>query len=59
MENNIIMNESEVKDLKDTRRVEGSAFITDNPDFDPSRDVPEARGCDIPAGIIANSYKGQ
>jgi hypothetical protein len=57
MENNIIMSESEVKGLKDTRRTEGSAFITDNPDFDPARDVPGARGCDTTDGIIANDWQ--
>jgi hypothetical protein len=31
-----------------------SAFISDNPDFAPSKDSPLARSCDTMAGIIAN-----
>jgi hypothetical protein len=31
-----------------------SAYIPNNPDFDPSKDVPQARSCDTMMGIIAN-----
>jgi hypothetical protein len=34
-----------------------SAFISGNPDFDPSKDVPQARGCDTMIGIISNTPK--
>jgi hypothetical protein len=50
----------EMRDMPPARTnvptVEGnSAFIHNNPDFDPSKDVPGARGCDTTAGIISNS----
>jgi hypothetical protein len=32
-----------------------SAYIPNNPDFDPSKDVPQARGCDTMIDIISNS----
>jgi hypothetical protein len=32
-----------------------SAFILNNPDFDPSKDVPQARGCDTMFDIISNN----
>jgi hypothetical protein len=31
-----------------------SAYIPGNPDFDPSRDVPQARGCDTTFDIISS-----
>jgi hypothetical protein len=32
-----------------------SAYIPNNPDFDPSKDVPQARSCDTMLGIIGNN----
>jgi hypothetical protein len=36
-----------------------SAFIPDNPDFHPSKDVPQARGCSDTIAIIENSQERQ
>jgi hypothetical protein len=33
-----------------------SAYIPGNPDFDPSKDVPQARGCDTMFDIISSDY---
>jgi hypothetical protein len=32
-----------------------SAYIYNNPDFNPEKDVPGARGCDTTIEIIANN----
>lgn len=39
----------------DVERAPTSAFETGNPDFDPSKDCPAARGADSSASIIANN----
>jgi hypothetical protein len=65
MELPTIMNESETQFEEKERGTAGngvtrsinSTFITDNPDFDPSKDCPQARGMDTTAGIISNTYK--
>jgi hypothetical protein len=33
-----------------------SAFIPDNPDFNPSKDVPQARGCAPMIEIIGTNW---
>jgi hypothetical protein len=42
------------KEMSRNVPVSYSAFISDNPDFDPSRDSPLSRSCDTMGGIIAN-----
>jgi hypothetical protein len=53
------MLEYDSSDQEDNRTLRNigldSAFISDNPDFDPSKDVPQSRGCDTTIGIIANT----
>jgi hypothetical protein len=57
MELPIVMNESELQCDEKMRGTANSAFVTDNPDFDSTRDCPQARGMDTTAGIISNTYK--
>jgi hypothetical protein len=45
------------RELQNPPTVErNSAYIPGNPDFHPSKDVPQARGCDTMADIISSQY---
>jgi hypothetical protein len=46
--------ENQIKEDNAEGKGLNSAFMYDNPDFDPSKDVPKARGCDTSIDIIAN-----